>query len=52
MPPPVRRQLLNIIRVVNRAKLKAGYEPVPIEYLRLKRRVLKPFEEEREVSNH
>jgi hypothetical protein len=48
---PVRRQLLNIVRAVNRARLKAGFEPVPIEYLRLKRHVLKPFTEETAVSN-
>ena len=42
---PVRRQMFNIIRAVNRARLKAGFEPVPIEYLRLKRHVLKPFVE-------
>jgi hypothetical protein len=37
---PVRRQMFNIIRVVNRARLKAGFEPVPIEYLRLRRHML------------
>lgn len=40
---PVRRQLLNIVRAVNRARLKAGFEPIPVEYIRLKRHVLKPF---------
>jgi len=43
---PVRRQLLNIVRAVNRARLKAGFEPVPMEYLRLKRHVVKAFDEE------
>ena len=43
---PIRRQLLNIIRAVNRARLKAGFEPVPIEYIRLKRHVVKAFDEE------
>lgn len=47
---PVRRQLLNIVRAVNRARLKAGFEPVPIEYLRLKRHVLKPFIESNKSS--
>lgn len=46
---PVRRQLLNIVRAVNRARQKAGFEPVPIEYLRLKRHVLKPFEKKKAV---
>jgi hypothetical protein len=40
---PLRRQLLNVVRAVNRAKLKAGFEPVTIEYLTLKRHVVKPF---------
>jgi hypothetical protein len=40
---PVRRQLLNILRAVNRARKKAGYEPVPVSALRLSRRVVKPF---------
>jgi hypothetical protein len=47
---PVRRQLLNIHRAVNRHRLKAGLAPVPIEYLRLRRHVLKPFCEERAIS--
>ncbi len=44
---PVRRQLLNIHRAVNRIRLKAGFEPVPITVLRLRRHVVKAFEEER-----
>lgn len=47
---PVRRQLLNIIRAVNRARLKAGFEPVPIEYIRLKRHVVKAFWEDPHAS--
>jgi len=49
---PVRRQMFNIIRAVNRARLKGGFEPVPIEYLRLKRHVLKPFVNEKEMRKH
>lgn len=41
---PVRRQLLQLIRGVNRTRGLAGYEPVPYTTLRLKRRVLRPFE--------
>lgn len=41
---PVRRQLLNILRAVNKARALAGYEPVPIGTLRLTRRIVLPFE--------
>jgi hypothetical protein len=40
---PVRRQMLNLWRAVNRARRKAGYEPVPIEVLPLRRRIVRPF---------
>ena len=40
---PVRRQLLNILRAINRARLAAGFEPVPSSALRLKRRILQPL---------
>ncbi len=40
---PVRRQLLNILRAVNRERLKAGFERVPLSALRLSRRALKVF---------
>ena len=40
---PVRRQLLNIWRAVNRSRRKAGFGPVPVEVLPLKRRIVKPF---------
>lgn len=42
---PVRRQLLNILRAVNRARREAGFEPVAVSALRLRRRVVKPFGE-------
>ncbi len=40
---PVRRQFLNILRAVNRERKKAGYEPAPVEALRLRRTVVRPF---------
>lgn len=42
---PVRRQLLNLQRAVNRVRRRAGFEPVPVECLRLKRRIYRPFED-------
>ena len=43
---PVRRQLLNLLRAVNRARKQAGFEPVPVECLRLKRRIYRPLDDE------
>lgn len=40
---PVRRQFLNILRGVNRARERAGYQVLPVEVLPLRRRVVKPF---------
>lgn len=40
---PVRRQLLELVRAVNRARRAAGFEPVPWECLRMKRRPVRPF---------
>lgn len=42
---PVRRQLLNVLRAVNRRRKEAGFEPVPIAALRLRRCVVRPFDE-------
>ena len=42
---PVRRQLLCIWRAVNRARQEAGLERLPIECIRLRRRIVKPFGE-------
>lgn len=42
---PVRRQLLNLLRAVNRLRTAADFEPVPVLALRLRRRVVRPFEE-------
>ncbi len=41
---PVRRQLLAILRQVNRKRKACGFEPVSGEAVRLRRRVVKPFE--------
>jgi hypothetical protein len=43
---PVRRQLMNILRDVNRARREQSKGPIPIEALRLRRRILRPFLEE------
>lgn len=40
---PVRRQLLNILRAVNRVRKAAGYETLGFECLRLRRRIVRPF---------
>ena len=42
---PIRRQLLNILRAVNRQRKQAGLAPVPHTELRLRRRVVRPFED-------
>ena len=42
---PVRRQLLNILRAVNRARKTAGLEVVPSSALRLSRKGVRPFED-------
>ncbi len=41
----VRRQLLDILRNVNEARARMGYEPVPYQALRLRRKIIKPFGE-------
>lgn len=41
---PVRRQLLIILRAVNEARKRAGYELVSHECLRFKRRICRPFD--------
>jgi len=40
---PVRRQMLNLLRAVNRVRRKAGFQPVPVEVLPLRRRIVRPF---------
>lgn len=41
---PVRRQLLELLRLVNRIRAPIRLEPVPVSCLRLCRRVLRPFD--------
>lgn len=41
---PVRRQMLNLLRAVNRVRKAAGFELLPKESLPLRRRVVRPFE--------
>lgn len=43
---PVRRQMLNLLRGVNRARKKAGFEQLPHQVLPLRRRIVRPFEVE------
>lgn len=40
---PIRRQLLNLLRAVNRARKQAGFDTVPVNCLRLKRQIYRPF---------
>jgi hypothetical protein len=41
---PIRRQLLAVLRAVNRERKRAGFEPVPKSCFRFVRRVCRPFE--------
>lgn len=47
---PVRRQLLTVLRAVNRRRSAAGFTPMPHTCLRLSRRVCRPFETEGPLS--
>jgi hypothetical protein len=40
---PIRRQSLNILRAVNRARATACLEPIPHSCLRFRRRIVQPF---------
>lgn len=40
---PIRRQLLNLWRAVNRTRCQAGFLPVPVEAIPLRRRIVRPF---------
>ena len=40
---PVRRQLLNMLRLVNKRRKAAGFEILPYSVLHLRRRVVRPF---------
>ena len=48
---PVRVQLLNIWRAVNRARQAAGFDRVPIEAVPWRRRILRPFGEPPECGD-
>lgn len=41
---PVRRQLLNILRAVNRVRKRAGFHCLPSEVVPLRRRIVRPYE--------
>jgi hypothetical protein len=41
---PIRRQMLNLLRLINEARKEAGYETISPEVLRYRRRIVKPFE--------
>lgn len=41
---PVRQQLLNIVRLVNDARRKAGLYLLDYDVLRYRRRIVKPFD--------
>lgn len=47
---PVRRQLLTILKAVNSARARTGYNPVPTSALRLRREIVKPFATSDEVT--
>ncbi len=40
---PVRRQLLNLVRAMNKARKAAGFEPLSFSCVRMKRRIVRPF---------
>lgn len=46
---PVRVQLWNLLRWVNKARHAAGLERVPATVIRTKRRIVKPFETREEL---
>lgn len=48
---PVRRQLRAVLRLVNRSRRAAGFEAVPFEALRFRRRIVKPFRESSKPAN-
>ena len=47
---PVRRQLLNILRAVNRARKRANKEQLPFDVLRYRRRIVKVFDDHEVVE--
>ena len=47
---PIRRQMFNILREVNRIRKVAGFEQIPSSAIWLKRRILKPFDRQRQLE--
>lgn len=47
---PVRRQLLAVWRAVNRVRNAAGLEPLPVECIRMRRQIVRPFGNEPPVT--
>ena len=47
---PIRRQLLNLWRSVNHVRNTAGFTPLPVEVLPLRRRIVKPFDDSDEFG--
>ncbi len=43
---PVRRQLLTLLKRANAARARVGYDPVPTAALRLRRKIVRPFDDE------
>ena len=43
---PVRRQLLNVLRAVNKARSKQRFDELPHSAVKLRRVIVKPFGEE------
>jgi hypothetical protein len=41
---PVRRQLLQLVRAINRVRRQRGFELLPYSVLRFRRRIVRPFE--------
>jgi hypothetical protein len=47
---PVRKQLLNLLRVLNTKRQRAGHPKIPATVLRLRRRIVRPFEARRQTA--
>ena len=47
---PIRRQLLNILRAVNKTREQAGFAPLPTSCLDLRRRIVQPFHQLKEAA--
>lgn len=46
----VRRQIVSIVRAVNRERKRAGFERIPYSVVRFNRRIVKPFEVEEQAA--